>query len=111
MMAPSFPSERKRVKAPKTGLLTCALSHPLPKIDVRISVGGDLLVAEVPDRCPASPFDERESSGAHSCGAVAGFHRFPEHPGDFWNSFAVRPEGRLVVAGELLHVMKLFSVT
>jgi hypothetical protein len=24
-----------------------------------------------------------QSRGAHSCGAVAEFHRFPEHPGDF----------------------------
>ena len=29
--APSFPSERKRVKTPRTGLLTCALSSHLPR--------------------------------------------------------------------------------
>ena len=31
MTTPSFPSERKRVRAPRTGLLTCAFSSHLPK--------------------------------------------------------------------------------
>jgi hypothetical protein len=27
--------------------------------------------------------DGIEGRGAHSCGAVADFHRLPEHPGDY----------------------------
>jgi hypothetical protein len=31
---------------------------------------------------PVIQDDEDRNRGAHSCGAVAGFHRLPEHPGD-----------------------------
>jgi len=79
-MAPSFPSERKRVVAPRTGLLTCASISHLPKSTaVRLALSG--FPAEIL-QFPVVGYDGEEGRGAHSCGAVAGFHRFPEHPGD-----------------------------
>src|ERR1035437_4961647 len=87
MKAPSFPSERKRVEGARTGLLTCAFPATFPQARPEGLVvqwftrsfrdGGNSLAGSLPWLW-YGPQDR----SAHSCGAVAEFHRLPEHPGD-----------------------------
>jgi hypothetical protein len=86
-MAPSFPSERKRVLTPRTGLLTYAFTSHLPRnAPFRACLqwfSSTFVQTKVP-RLVSWPAlnDEVAGRGVHSCGAVAEFHRLPEHPGD-----------------------------
>src|ERR1017187_10813447 len=84
------PRNAKRLKTPRTGLLTCALFSHLPKHEpsgpvssgfLSLSAKSEITLAEF---LPSSndPIDGPTGRGAHSCGAVAEFHRLPEHPGD-----------------------------
>ena len=83
------PRNAKRLKTPRTGLLTCALFSHLPKHErsarlqwfPEFSAMSETALAEF---LPSSnnQNDGLRGRGAHSCGAVAEFHRLPEHPGD-----------------------------
>jgi hypothetical protein len=89
-MAPSFPSEREsECERLRTGLLTCAFEPPsqsrTPSVQLQWLKGQIRKVrkslAKILLRL-MSQIDEPRSRCAHSCGAVAEFHRLPEHPGD-----------------------------
>ena len=72
--------------APRTGLLTCAFTSHLPRsrpAGLSPVVSRAALREQTPGLilCPLFN-DDSAGRGAHSCGAVAEFHRLPEHPGD-----------------------------
>jgi len=112
-MAPPFPSERKLVER-RTGLLTRATQAPttngrgwpassyLPGATLQwyfrdlIHLDKELWLALLDSRFLSSttvPVVEGiETRGAYSCGAVADFHRLPEHPDDCGCNLS-RPDG------------------
>ena len=84
------PRNAKRLKTPRTGLLTCALFSHLPKHEPSGPVSSGFLSSSAKSETtlaeflpsPDDPIDGLGGRGAHSCGAVAEFHRLPEHPDD-----------------------------
>ena len=91
MMTPSFPSERKRVKGAEDRSPDLRLLQPPSQ--KRNRKGSPPVVSSGLPRCaerpwlksclhPVTQYDGRRGRDAHSCGAVAEFHRLPVHPGD-----------------------------
>jgi len=52
--------------------------------------------------------DGRRGRSAHSCGAVADFHRLPEHPGEFRDDFAPSRRGAAVDVIEQISTTSTF---
>jgi hypothetical protein len=90
MIAPSFPSERKAGEKREDRSPDLRLLQPPSQKRVQGLVSSGFpdppALVERPwlKFClhPAAQYDGPGGRGAHSCGAVAEFHRLPEHPGD-----------------------------
>jgi hypothetical protein len=113
MMAPSFPSERKRVKSAEDRSPDLRLFQPPSQKRALAARSqwfiGLFRVQQTSPGCnpafPITQYDGLRSRGAHSCGAVAGFHRFPEHPDD------CRGELRCPRSSGSRYLMEPFSMT